>query len=435
MIDPFQLFRSAADFLEDGPWGFDDAQRARLTQILDSVGLGADGEHAEWEPRRLDAARLLRATAELDGFFRLRSRQAPGFAFFGGLITPRGIDGLPLPDMSSSISGAGLSPGDAFRSCIGEGVEYVAQFNRPTIGLRYGTMDEAIAWNGGPHTAAMMHWIETDRAIDWILAERIVDGRQLWIPACLTLRPTEGDRWAVGSGCAAGPTASAALTGAMFEVIERDAVAMWWRGGRPLARITHDQCAALGIDELLHRIGGNQRDRVTLLNQIPCDFGLACVASISFDRDGGNFAGGYACDDDPFRACQSAIREMCQMELGNEIVASRMAGSKQSASEMDRSIHNRVNTVRQDAQQFRCERVADLSQPGARTAEDVAFGLAAAGYEAYRVDLTMDQFGIPVAKIIVPGLQPYPSSYQTRRLSNSILERLDSDHASELDLF
>ena len=436
MDDPRSVFRAAADFLSGKLFGDHDAQISSVGQLLDSVGLGVENRHAAAEPGRLDSARLLRVAAEFDGFFRLRSRQAPGVAFFGGLITPRDIDGSRLPEMTISISGAGQSLGEAFRSCVGEGVEYVAQFMRRDVAIRSGTMQDAADWNGRPHTAAMVHWIGMeDQAIDWIAAERISDGHELWIPACLALRPTNSDRWAVGSGCAAGPTSADALKSAMLEVIERDAVAMWWRGGRSLAAVTDDQRAALGVDHLLDWVRQGGTDRVTTLYQIQCDFGPVCLAAVSSDTDGGQFAGGYACHVDPVLACRSAIREMCQMELGNEIVANRLARSGQPASETDVSILNRQASIRIDGQQFRCDRNADLEIQDQRTPEEIASALATAGYEAYFVDLTMDHFGVPVAKVVVPGLQPYPSGYQTPRLTKSIAERINSDHASEVDLF
>jgi ribosomal protein S12 methylthiotransferase accessory factor len=46
----------------------------------------------------------------------------------------------------------------------------------------------------------------------------------------------------------------------------------------------------------------------------------------------------------------------------------------------------------------------------------VASHLEAAGFQAHAVDLTRAEFGIPVAKVVVPGLQLDPSAMVTPRL-------------------
>jgi len=50
----------------------------------------------------------------------------------------------------------------------------------------------------------------------------------------------------------------------------------------------------------------------------------------------------------------------------------------------------------------------------------IASRLADSGFQAHAVDLTRAEFGIPVAKVVVPGLQLDPSAMVTPRL----LERL-----------
>jgi ribosomal protein S12 methylthiotransferase accessory factor len=46
--------------------------------------------------------------------------------------------------------------------------------------------------------------------------------------------------------------------------------------------------------------------------------------------------------------------------------------------------------------------------------------LASCGIETYGVDLTRPRFAVPVARIIAPGMQLYPSSISTGRLSKMI---------------
>jgi len=244
-----EAFAAAADFLsrQDPRAGPPE----HVGRLLAATGLDRDigGEDGT---RRSDTIGLLRAAARFGGVFRLRSRAAPGMAFFGGFAAPD----LARSDAESlrvSLSGAGITPSEAFRACIGEGIEYVAQFE--THRLRTGNARDAEAWNRRTYPPELFEWTGQVDGIDWVEAECLSDGESFWIPAPLAMRsaspPSEVDarRWAVGNGCAAGPTAAAARCAALYETIERDAVALWWRGGRPPLEVSQPELDALGATE------------------------------------------------------------------------------------------------------------------------------------------------------------------------------------------
>ncbi len=434
MTDASSIFIAAANLLSGGLSTNDATFNTKVVHLLDNMGLNLANGQSEDEVVRRDWIGLLRAAADFGTIFRLRSHSAPGLVFFGGFTAPTAKNCDISPEPSVSISGAGETAAEAFRACIGEGVEYAAQFATPETHLRAGTPADAISWNGGAHVPSVLDWIGTNKVIDWIRAEQLRDGREIWLPACLVLRLQDDKRWAVGSGCAAGPTLAAARRAAFFEIIERDAVAMWWRGGRELRTITPDQRATLGADDLLDRIRQGQHDRITSLFQIKCDFGLTCVAAVSFDMYGRDFAGGYACNSDPTQACRSAIREMCQMELGNNILAAKLARAQDISSAADHVIYHRSTVIRPDAPQLKAVVPAFMPAEETLDFEEAVTRLAAAGFESYAVDLTTKRSGVPVMKIVVPGLQPYPSTFVTPRLASAMSARNDSAGVPEVDL-
>jgi len=67
---------------------------------------------------------------------------------------------------------------------------------------------------------------------------------------------------------------------------------------------------------------------------------------------------------------------------------------------------------------------------------DVLSRLASAGFHAYAADLTRPEFAVPVARVIVPGLQPYPSTFVSSRLAEaSSAASHKTPYASGIDLF
>ena len=79
------------------------------------------GEAANW-------AALLRAAARFRRIFELSAPDAPGLTFFGAEADPSSVGASNTGDAIAGVSGVGLSRRTAFQSCVGEGVEYLSQF-------------------------------------------------------------------------------------------------------------------------------------------------------------------------------------------------------------------------------------------------------------------------------------------------------------------
>lgn len=433
------MFAVAADVLSSGAGRVDEKLAEEVGDFLRLLAMDQLSSSEELQ----NAAALLRVAGRIGGVFRLRCRSAPGLTFFGAFA---GFDADWAAEVEPvSLNGAGETPRQAFGACIGEGVEYLSQFRSQDARQNGGKLSVAET-SSGPDLQLLMEWIggvEIDASsIEWMTAIRLRDGGTVRLPACLAVRTVgasaeDAQRWCVGSGCAAGPSREAAIRGALFELVERDAVAMWWRGGRIARSIPVEALESLGAVEFLGRVRQGVTDRLTRLLVLSSDFGATCIAAVSFDREGRGFAGGYACHIDPVLAVRSAIREMCQMELGNDLVAikrSRGAG----LNEADGRHHRRLSEVDADDPRLSTRGAADLEAPGmlpadAGTAELVQ-RLAAAGFEPYGVDLSHEDFGIHVAKIVIPGMQPYPSTFQTPRLK-AVSGQGDSLGAEDVDLF
>jgi ribosomal protein S12 methylthiotransferase accessory factor len=369
----------------------------------------------------------LRSAAQFRRLFRLPVPDAPGLTFFGAEADPACLGpqnaGLPV----GGFAGSGLDPRRAFESCVGEGIEYLSQFAQPddkleTRSLRAEALDPGVS--GFVEAVFAACGVPVDRAIDWMPVRRITDGAASWFPADLCLRRAVPDfvpPMKLSTGCAAGVTREAATLRGLLELIERDAVALWWRGGRrPRSMPIDGETAAL-----LVRIRAGQGGRQTMLLDITSDLGVPVVAAFSTRPDGYGFAIGTAARADFAEAAGSAIFEMCQSELSLHVIAAKQRESGQAAlNEGDLRQLNRASLLsvdgclllRPDDDSPKPLVVAD------ETVDAMARRLAERGIVAWSLDLTRPQFGVPVVRVVAPGLQAEPCEIVGERLTRAVRE-------------
>jgi ribosomal protein S12 methylthiotransferase accessory factor len=203
------------------------------------------------------------------------------------------------------------------------------------------------------------------------------------------------DRFEVTTnGCAAGKTLDAATLSSLLELIERDAVALWWynrvrRPGISLAslRSTRIQSALdAAHDCKLH---------VDVLD-ITTDFEVpVCVAVATSERPG--IAMGMAAHPDPERCVWKALAEM---SVAMAHLSSPTGGRHYWLEE------SRIEQFKQ-LKPKDCEtRWTEASQPQAPNLPAILERAQRLGLDVLRVDLTRPELQIPVARVLVPGLRP-----------------------------
>jgi ribosomal protein S12 methylthiotransferase accessory factor len=263
------------------------------------------------------------------------------------------------------------------------------------------------------------------------MADSLPDGAHVWFPLDLCYRrgATEQDfspRLKLSSGCAAGPTVEAATLRGLLELVERDAVALWWRGGRRGRSIAADSEAGFAASELLAELRQANVERKTWLLDITTDVEIPAVVALSTRADGFGFSFGFGARLSLAEAARAAVFELCQVELGQHVVAAKRQESGDAAlSENDRRQLRRGTLFD--------TRNCALLQPGAdqkRIAEASPLSglqqalerLQARGIAAYAINLTRVEFGIPVVRVLAPGLQLEPCEIVGPRLTRMIGE-------------
>jgi ribosomal protein S12 methylthiotransferase accessory factor len=393
-----------------------------------------DGDLLKAEGR----ARILWAAAKLDRLFILPVPDAPGLVFFGGEADP-GIlgdfhQGLPR----ASLAGSGLSPQRAFEACVGEGIEYLSQFLQPGDRLESGCLSDHGSADAGPRQfiSAILasSGIDPQRSIAWVPSRRLSNGLEFSFPLdlCYRRRPDRQDfkpPHKLSTGCAAGITIEAATLRALLELIERDAAALWWRGGRRGAAIAPDSEAGIAGHQLLTLVRQGRAQRRTWFIDITTDLAVPAVAALSANADGYGFCFGLAARLTLAEAVRAATFELCQVELGQHVVAAKREESG------DGSLNESDLRQLRRGQYFDANRCGLLqpvlgSNPTlTRFPEDPNSALSqlvdqleARGIATYAIDLTRRHFETPAARVLAPGLQLEPSAIVGSRLARVIRE-------------
>jgi ribosomal protein S12 methylthiotransferase accessory factor len=374
---------------------------------------------------------LARAARLPTRLFLLRSPDAPGLRFVGGEADPaRVFDLAAYRGGTFSLAGSGERFEDAFAACLGEGVERLSQVERPGDVALQGPYREA-----EPHVVpAARSMIQTlaDGArgqgapVSWVRAR--AGEREVLIPADWCLRraakgPLAIPGAALSTGCAAAATFEAAACRALLELVERDAVALWWIGGQRPRAFAAESAAVAEAVRLLGVLRQGRMQRASWLLDLTTDLGIPCVAAVSVDGRGRGLACGFAARLTPEAAARAAVLEMGQMELALVLAsAKRGQGGEGALSEADRRHLDRATRIDADE----CALIHPLGAPSRSVgpacggpAEELAAILAAfarRGVEAGLVDLTRPEFGIPVAWAVAPQLQLLPCSPHTERL-------------------
>jgi ribosomal protein S12 methylthiotransferase accessory factor len=385
-----------------------------------------DDGSGEATPHR---AALLRAAAGFQRIFSLRSEDAPGLVAFGAEVDAgcTGVHDAP----TGSVSGTGLSVRQAFESCVGEGVEYIAQFATPDDRLIALTADEALR-DATPALCALWDRLRPYRRnaraarTDWTWAADLADGSPVLLPTDLCLRRPADSRdidppWPLSTGCGAGANSLDATVHGLLELIERDAVALWLRGGMRPRQIQPGPGAAL-----LARVRGAATRRRTWLLDITSDIGVPVVVAAACDDGGFGLARGFACRPTLADAAEAALMELAQMELAYRLSATKRAVRGDAAlNEIDRQHIHRYTAIDVGATAalhpvgppappcdlLPTDKIAILAELRRR--------LKAAEVEAYAVNLTRPALGIPVTRTFAPGLELSLTCPPGPRLCNS----------------
>lgn len=338
-----------------------------------------------------DLERLKLVAGRFDDLFQIPMDDAPGFAFVGAKFH---IDDAATGRRWDFSAGAADPDRQrAFRRCVGEAAETMAQFlcTRPDL--------SRVAEEAG------------------ISGHRLHDDAEIGIPANLCFRDADGaSASGLSLGCAAGRTVEEATMAALCELIERDAMCLWWDGGAPACAMPLANLDR-SVADTIARMRGGRTTRETWFLDLTSDVGLPVAAALSCAGDGYDLAAGFAARGTFDAACLAALNELAQMELGNTLVAAKLERNGKEAL---------VATELRQVERMRCLPASDARLRGAgadrpirsetQAIKQLAGRLADLGISCSVADLAHPAHGIAVVKAVAPLLQA-PDGPETQRLA------------------
>lgn len=253
----------------------------------------------------------------------------------------------------------------------------------------------------------------------WLEGRDLVSGSPCWVPHELVsadftapLPQGAGLFQATTNGLASGNHPLEAVLHGLYEVVERDAIALWQASSAAAQDARAIDPASVGPDRLSHALLARFANAGVAVRiwDITTDVALPaflCLAASAAVTEGAEPQLGAGCHADADIALARALTEAAQARL------TVISGARDDIGEQ--GYRPGVRAERQDAARRwmrstpRRRFSAAPSCAGATLRHDLDAALArldAAGFDqVVWVDLTRQDIGIPVARVIVPGME------------------------------
>jgi ribosomal protein S12 methylthiotransferase accessory factor len=288
---------------------------------------------------------------------------------------------------------------------------------------------------------AGFNWVpeqfDPEYVIDWTPAWSLTHGRKVWLPADFCYFGYSSDQnhdfcKADSNGCASGNTLEEAIQQGLFELVERDACALWWYN-----RVTRPGVDLDSFDDpffVSMQNSFNNAGRELVVLDITSDLGIPTVMAISWRRiDGGGIHLGLGCHLEARLAISRALAELNQgmvNEFGDKDPASLEGFDIHHARWLrEATIENQPYLVPADGPR---RVAADFTNEATRDVRDDLLisieKLRAKGLEMIVLDHTRPDIDFPVARVVVPGLRHFWARHAPGRLYDAPVSMGWLDH-------
>ncbi|GAB2593889.1 TOMM precursor leader peptide-binding protein [Streptomyces capparidis] len=284
-------------------------------------------------------------------------------------------------------------------------------------------------WNAGH--SAMHHVVEPfdeGAAIDWTPLWSLTERRQRLLPTSLLYyrAPASSGRrfaFADSNGSASGASLEDALVHGFLELVERDAAALWWYNRTPLPGVdlrSFDDPWVARTAALHDGLG-----RAVWALDLTSDLGIPTTAAFSRRTGGGpqDIVFGFGTHFDPAVALRRALTEVNQMLPF--VVDAKPDGTGYATRSAELVRWWTAATVEEhpyllpDPRAPLRARGHHRYEPRADLADDIAAIeslVRSHGMELLVLDQTRPDIGLPVVKVVVPGLRHFRARFAPGRL-------------------
>jgi ribosomal protein S12 methylthiotransferase accessory factor len=357
--------------------------------------------------------------------FDMHSSAAP----IGGLVQVKARHFRPFPKkgarpllLPGEVYGSGIGEDDAQTRCIAEGLERwsciwrgtervalarardLERYIPPDAITLYSERQYSIREEWNRKYESLYHVAEKfdlEAPQDWVEVRSLMKPEVAMVPAASVYmwHASAGGinhGLADSNGCAAGVTMDHALLGGLLELVERDGVAIWWynRLQRPKVEWAEFGDSALcdGVEEL--RLSG----RNVVLLDLTTDLGIPTYAAVGFREDGTAPYAGCAAHLDGLTAAKRAFAELIQNWYWSSV--------EQGREEVDAWVQNaKAETHKYLHPEGRNPAPKRFTGGTSEALRECVLRLDGAGIDAHWIDLTREEIGVPVCRVIAPGLR------------------------------
>ncbi|WP_410642145.1 TOMM precursor leader peptide-binding protein [Amycolatopsis sp. lyj-346] len=373
---------------------------------------------------------------------------APSFlnAYRSGLNVARGVTGMAgmQAGLRSENGGKGVSPIDAEVGALCEAAErFSGNYQGDELRIRASFEElgaeavhpndcmlfserqyrERAAWNGAH--GLFQHVPEPfdpAASIDWTPVWSLAGQRRLLptgylyygVPATSGLRGLHAD----SNGTAAGSSLEDAVLQGTLELVERDAVALWWYNRTPVAGVDLASFGDGWLEEMTGHYAGMGRELWVL--DVTSDLGVPVFVAASRRTDGPHehIIFGFGAHLDPRIAVRRAVSELNQM-MPDVLVRGHDVDDPDAARWLEYATVANQPYLR-PAAGLPVRTAADFTFVHRADVRDdvmaLARTLAAAGSELLVLDQTRPDVELPAVKVLAPGLRPFWARFAPGRL-------------------
>ena len=255
---------------------------------------------------------------------------------------------------------------------------------------------------------------DAERKIDWSEVYSLTHQKIKYLPSafCYAQYPAEDESQLLAypdsNGCASGNTMYEAVLQGTLELIERDAAAIWWYNRVKRPEVDLDSLNNGYVEEVRQYYQSNNRALVVL--DITTDLNIPVFVAVSWNLQQGNqILYGFGCHLDANIALERSVIELNQLLPILLTERSKKAGASmydwldsQYIAENEYVVPNGSNKVKLHHQYQALEKPDII-----KAVSHLIKRLENKGVELLCLDLTQPDIGMPVVKMIAPGLRHY----------------------------
>ena len=291
-------------------------------------------------------------------------------------------------------------------------------------------LDDAARINSGGHPYNVVPpRLDPDAEIDWSPVWSLTRGRHRYLPTALLYYGKSADHRGLtdfvadSNGCAAGNTLEEAILQGFLELVERDAFAVWWYNQLRLPGVDLDSFGDEYLATASDYYRGLNRDLWVL--DVTADLGIPTFVALSrrTDKEAEDIIYGAGAHIDPHIAALRAVCELNQFLNWVQGTGPGGAGYRvddpqclwwwRNATLAD---HPYLAPAADMAPRGKADYPVPETEDLQKDVERCRALIEARGMEFLVLDQTRPDIGMPVARVIVPGMRHYWERFAPGRL-------------------